>query len=258
MITLALTDATGTLTDAYANSPYGRLLGHTGSNPQPFTFIGRHGVRSERGGLYQMRARYYDSASVCFLTRDPLPPRLQELSSLNPYQYAAADPLRSVDPEGLDRTIWFFGHAWIEVDTYDAQGRVKGRTALNFAPEFGKSDYQFVQPRNMVYPHLIGYDMKSSQLDDELLVREWERLKKDPKRGQQWNPIKNCVWRSIEYANAEIPMSLDEALKFLDQNPMRTDLSYNVAPPDPWYRRASDWVGNSWSDFEEWLTKALE
>ncbi len=37
--TLALTDATGSVTDAYAYSPYGKLLGRTGTNPQPFTFV---------------------------------------------------------------------------------------------------------------------------------------------------------------------------------------------------------------------------
>src|SRR5205823_5094867 len=140
--TVALTDDRGVVTDAYAYSPYGRMLGHTGNSPQPFTFVGRYGVRREEGDLYQMRARYYSLVSGSFLTRDPLPPRLEDIHSLNSYHYVAADPLRAVDPEGLDRTIWFFGHAWIEVDVYDAQGRVTGRVALNFAPESGKSDYQ--------------------------------------------------------------------------------------------------------------------
>ncbi len=256
--TLALTDDTGAVTDAYAYSPYGKLLGRRGADPQPFTFIGRYGVRQEGSNLCQMRARYYSPATGSFLTPDPLRPRLEDIHSLNPYQYVAGDPLRAVDPEGLDRTIWFFGHAWIEVDVYDAQGRVTGRVALNFAPESGKSDYQVMLPRQIIYPHVAGYDMKSSQLDDELLVREWRRLQRDPTRGQQWNPIKNCIWRSVEYANAEMEPTLAEAVKYLNSTPLPTDMSITAAPPEPWYKEAYHWVGDNWGDFEDWLTKALD
>ena len=258
--TLALTDAAGAVTDAYAYSVYGKLLARTGTNPQPFTYIGRHGVRSEGAGLYQMRARYYDPATAGFLTRDPLPPRLTDPQSLNPYQYVSADPARSVDPEGLDRTIWFFGHAWIEVDVYDAQGKVTGRVALNFAPEgSGKSDFQVFRPRQIFYPSWFGYDIKSSRLDDELLVREWERLRKDPTRAQQWNPIKNCVWRSIEYANAEIPLSQEDVKKLLaNSGPGPSDAAFNAAPPGPWYKEAANFVSDSWGDFESWLSKVID
>lgn len=43
--TLALTDASGAVTDAYAYTPYGKLLQHKGTNQQPFTFVARWGVR---------------------------------------------------------------------------------------------------------------------------------------------------------------------------------------------------------------------
>jgi RHS repeat-associated protein len=251
--TLALTDDTGQVTDAYAYSPYGRLLGREGNTVQAFTFIGRYGVRAEGSDLYQMRARYYSAALGSFLTRDPLPPRFEDIHSLNPYHYAAGDPLRSVDPEGLDRTIWFFGHAWIEVDTYDAQGRKTGRLALNFAPESDASDFQIYQPRGIIYPHLLSYTIESSQLEDELLLREWKRLRADPNRAQQWNPLKNCVWRSIEYANMEIPMTAQETRKFIDATPLPSGLSFNAAPPPPWYERPFVWIGDTWGEFEEWL-----
>ncbi len=63
--TLALTNASGAVTDAYAYDPYGKMLGHTGKSTQPFTFTGKWGVRQESATLYQMRARYlrrYDGA----------------------------------------------------------------------------------------------------------------------------------------------------------------------------------------------------
>ena len=102
--TLALTAANGAVTDAYAYSPYGALLGHAGTNTQPFTFVGAFGVRAE-GGLYQMRARYYDPSSARFLTRDPLGPDLSDVRTLDPYNYAAENPLSYVDAYGQCSTI---------------------------------------------------------------------------------------------------------------------------------------------------------
>jgi hypothetical protein len=53
-----------------------------------------------------MRARYYDSGSARFLSRDPigsLDPR-----AINPYQYAKDSPLRNADPTGLQSTTTTF------------------------------------------------------------------------------------------------------------------------------------------------------
>lgn len=101
--TLALTDAAGELTDAYAYDPYGRLLRHEGDSPQPFTFVGAWGVRQEGGGgeLYQMRARTYDASTGRFLSPEPLWPDLYDPKALNPYAYAGGDPVRFLDPTGL-------------------------------------------------------------------------------------------------------------------------------------------------------------
>jgi RHS repeat-associated protein len=103
--TLALTDAAGAVTDAWAYDPYGRILGRTGTNPQPFTYAGAWGVRQEGAGgtLYHMRARYYDAVIGRFLTPEPIWPQLLEPKSLNPYQYAGADPILFADPTGLDQ-----------------------------------------------------------------------------------------------------------------------------------------------------------
>jgi hypothetical protein len=88
-------------------------------------------------------------------------------------------------------------------------------------------------------------------------VREWRRLQRDPNRGPRWNPLQNCVWRTLEYAHGDIPITLGEALKYLDSRPVRTDVIITAAPPDPWYERAYDWVGETWGEFEDWLTNAL-
>ncbi|MBC7248827.1 MAG: hypothetical protein H5T62_00955 [Anaerolineae bacterium] len=101
--TLFLTDGGGNVTDAYAYDPYGTLLAHTGPSDQPFTFVGKWGVRQEGadGTLYHMRARYYDAATGHFVSRDPIWPTSLDSRESNPYQYALSDPLSKVDPNGL-------------------------------------------------------------------------------------------------------------------------------------------------------------
>ena len=112
--TLALTDSTGAVTDSYVYTPYGTLLGHSGTSTQPFTFIGKQGVRQEgsSGTLYHMRARYYDAETRRFLSRDPVWPQVYDAQELIPYQYARTNPLTWQDPSGLFRTdesLWFAG-----------------------------------------------------------------------------------------------------------------------------------------------------
>ncbi len=104
--TLCLTDQSGDVTDAYAYSPYGKLLAHTGTSDQPFTFAGEWGVRRESAcdNFYQMRNRYYDALTARFISRDPLSPREGDPYGVNPYHYANQNPLKFTDPDGLSPT----------------------------------------------------------------------------------------------------------------------------------------------------------
>jgi RHS repeat-associated protein len=130
--TLALTDANGKVTDAYAYDPYGKLLAHEGKSAQPFTFVGRWGVRQEgaSGALYQMRARYYDATTARFLSREPLWPQIADVKEVNPYLYARNNPLSGVDPTGLDflDELWKFNldnsEYEFEVPGYPGRGGV--------------------------------------------------------------------------------------------------------------------------------------
>jgi len=100
--TLALTDSTGTVVDSYAYTPYGQLLRHIGSSEQPFTFVGKWGVRQEGAGssLYHMRARYYDADTAQFISREPIWPEIGNPRQLNPYQYAVNEPIGTIDITG--------------------------------------------------------------------------------------------------------------------------------------------------------------
>ena len=103
--TLALTDAKGRITDAYAYDPFGNLLARQGGHSQPFTYVGQYGVRAEGDGkkhlIYHMRARFYDPDSGRFLSRERLWPALRDPLQLNPYQYALNEPVTTVDFTGL-------------------------------------------------------------------------------------------------------------------------------------------------------------
>ncbi len=122
--TLFLTDASGTITDKYAYSPYGKLLAHEGSNDQPFTFVGAWQIRQEgNAGLYQMRARYYDAVTARFISRESLWPRVGRPIALNPYQYAALNPLKYADRTGND-----FGEPNNDIFEF-GEGEIWGETA---------------------------------------------------------------------------------------------------------------------------------
>jgi RHS repeat-associated protein len=100
--TVAVTDASGSVTDSYSYAPYGGTIRHDGSSDQPFTFLGRWGVRKESrdGLLYHIRARYYDAVTGRFISRDPVWPRIGDPREINPYQYALSDPIGHLDRTG--------------------------------------------------------------------------------------------------------------------------------------------------------------
>ncbi len=117
--TLALTDGSGNVTDAYACTPYGALIGHQGTNVQPFTYAGRFGVRQEDasagsgGTLFQMGARYYDALTGRFLSREPFWPNLSDPRQINPYAYALNNPANYIDATGTGPYL-LPGQTWID------------------------------------------------------------------------------------------------------------------------------------------------
>jgi RHS repeat-associated protein len=95
-----LTDNAGAVIGSYAYSPFGQLIFSTGDLDNSLTWQGLFGVTGEANGLYYMRARYYDSATGRFISRDPL--NSISPKSLNSYQYALSNPMRHVSPRGLN------------------------------------------------------------------------------------------------------------------------------------------------------------
>jgi RHS repeat-associated protein len=99
--TLAMTNGSGAITDKYAYEPFGKILAHQGISVQPFTFLGKWGVRQENANIYHARARYYDAFLGRFISREPIFPQIADPNALNPYQYAENNPLNYMDITGM-------------------------------------------------------------------------------------------------------------------------------------------------------------
>lgn len=96
--TLALTDQAGSETDRFAYSPYGDLLGHTGTNDTAFRWLGGYGVYyDEDADLHLTLHRAYSANMRRFISTDPSGID----GGVNLYAYANLNPLAFVDPYGL-------------------------------------------------------------------------------------------------------------------------------------------------------------
>ena len=68
---------------------------------QQFDVKAREFHTASAHGLYYLRARFYDPTLGRFLTRDPLQGSAFEPQSINPYAYAANNPVNRTDATGL-------------------------------------------------------------------------------------------------------------------------------------------------------------
>ncbi len=99
--TIAITDASGNITDTFAYDTYGKLISRTGTSKVIFGYNGRDGVITDTNGLIYMRARYYLPEMKRFVNADIIPGKLNNAVTLNRYAYANANPAINIDPTGL-------------------------------------------------------------------------------------------------------------------------------------------------------------
>jgi RHS repeat-associated protein len=95
--TRELTSATGDVANKYDYKPFGDFLNKQETILNPFTYVGRHGVRTEGAGLLLMRERWYSTDLGSFKSVDPI---LLADSLGNNYRYAEGNPLLLADPNG--------------------------------------------------------------------------------------------------------------------------------------------------------------
>src|SRR5262249_37231656 len=91
--TIGLTGTTGQYVNRYAYQPFGETSTYAAGVANPFTFVGRFGVRADADGLFDMRFREYDSRTGQFARPDPLGFRAGDV---NFRRYVGNDPVSSV------------------------------------------------------------------------------------------------------------------------------------------------------------------
>ncbi len=136
--TVALSDASGTVTARMSYSPYGDCTVEDGTVETPFRFNGQYGVMTEPNRLLCMQARFYSPIFRRFLSEDPA----GFSGGINLYSYTGGDPINLIDPFGLgpvDSSNLFAGLE--SIFTGFAEGLQDGFDNFNNTVTFGLYDY---------------------------------------------------------------------------------------------------------------------
>jgi RHS repeat-associated protein len=93
-----LTNSAGVVTDEYEYDAFGNSFTKTGTTPNNYLYRGEQ--YDSDLGLYYLRARYYNSATGRFMSRDPYDGNQFGPKTLHKYLYTAGDPVNRIDPRG--------------------------------------------------------------------------------------------------------------------------------------------------------------
>lgn len=92
-----LANSHGQVTDTYAYDTSGNLLAQTGTMPTSIST----GTNSTTATLASITcARWYNPAAGRFMSRDPYGGSIYDPASLHRHNYAAANPVKYIDPSG--------------------------------------------------------------------------------------------------------------------------------------------------------------
>lgn len=96
--TMAITDQSGDIVNAYAYSATGEIIGKQENIENRFTFLGAFGGIRLDDNYCLTGFRVYSARQGRYLQPDPL----GIVTGTNPYLYAANNPVKGIDPLGLD------------------------------------------------------------------------------------------------------------------------------------------------------------
>jgi RHS repeat-associated protein len=94
----ALADTSANLTDRYAYDAFGTQHSTSGTTPNSYLYTGQQ--FDNLTGLYDLRARYYDTLSGRLLSRDQANYKLKQTQQIDRYNYAVDNPINFTDPTG--------------------------------------------------------------------------------------------------------------------------------------------------------------
>jgi RHS repeat-associated protein len=94
---VAVITGSGGIANRYGYDPFGKSTFKSETVTNPWQFAG--GFRDPTG-LYKFGTRYYDPTVGRWTQRDPLSGQIANPNSLNPYTYAACNPVNFTDPTG--------------------------------------------------------------------------------------------------------------------------------------------------------------
>jgi len=97
---MALTDASGTITDTWTYDAFGNQTSRTGTTVNPFRYTSEY--TDDTIGLQYNRARWYDPIVGRFNSIDQLDGKQAQPLTLNKYIYANSNPVTGRDPSGLN------------------------------------------------------------------------------------------------------------------------------------------------------------
>jgi RHS repeat-associated protein len=118
-----LVDAAGATVNNYVYDSFGNMLEKTEGVANPYTYTARE--YDAESGLYYYRTRYYDARIGRFISEDPI----GFWGGIDFYLYAGANPIRWLDPFGLDEITDdpvvrnAFEKAWEDSQAYDPDKR---------------------------------------------------------------------------------------------------------------------------------------
>jgi RHS repeat-associated protein len=104
-----LMNPSGAITDTYDYDAFGILIHQTGSTPNVYLYCGEQ--YDADLGFYYNRARYLNSLTGRFITKDLQEGDPEEPDSQHAYLYAQANPVNRTDPSGFASVLnWIYGN----------------------------------------------------------------------------------------------------------------------------------------------------
>ena len=144
-----ITDLEGRPHQFFLNLPYGETFIEQGGYryDNPYKFNGKE--LDEETGLYYYGARYYDPKISLWLSVDPL---AGEYPGMSPYVYTYANPLKFIDPTGME------GEAW-DGDYYGKNGKYLGSDGKNdnkvYVADGKRDDGTFINAKELSVSHTV-------------------------------------------------------------------------------------------------------